>query len=282
MADISTFRDEPWLTQSLSVGETTILAAGEVRNVRAIDPEAMRILGSFGFIYMVNVDGYYVDELGHACDLQSGDVVWIQPNIAHAYGPKKGRQWTQIYVVLAGAQWEQWAKAGILDSKRPVTRATPVEFWRERLHATFPSDPAPTPAAAMRTLGGTLQVMLDLLAAESESRESPDEAWLVRSQRLLSGRLGERSPTPQAVAREVGLSYESFRKKFGERTGESPGRYQKRRRIEQACAAIYQGSHSFKGLADELGFCDVFHFSKTFRQVVGETPSDFRRRARGE
>jgi AraC-like DNA-binding protein len=77
------------------------------------------------------------------------------------------------------------------------------------------------------------------------------------------------------------MSYENFRKKFSQHVGESPGHFQKRRRIEHACAAIYQGTHSFKALADELGFCDVFHFSKTFRQVVGETPKEFRAKAQG-
>lgn len=281
MAAISEFRDEPWLTQPLTVGGSTIAAAGEVRNVRGIDRRSMRVLGSHGFIYMVDVEGYYVDARGVDRTLRSGDVVWIQPDLPHAYGPLQGRSWTQIYVVLEGLQWRQWTEAGVLNPQRPVTHAGPVDYWRERLHNLFPPDTTPSRATAQRTLGGVLQTMLDLLATDEESRETPGDAWLGRSLQLLGGRLGERSPTPQAVAREVGLSYENFRKKFSERMGESPGRYQKRRRIEQACAAIYQGSHTFKELADDLGFCDVFHFSKTFRQVLGETPSEFRRRARG-
>jgi AraC-like DNA-binding protein len=36
-----------------------------------------------------------------------------------------------------------------------------------------------------------------------------------------------------------------------------------------------------KQIADDLGFCDVFHFSKAFKQVVGTTPSDYRRRVSG-
>jgi AraC-like DNA-binding protein len=97
--------------------------------------------------------------------------------------------------------------------------------------------------------------------------------------------LGERGEggwsAPQAVAAEVGLSYENFRKRFVQLMGESPGRYQKRRRIEWACAAIYHGDSSFKEIADLLGFCDVFHFSKAFKQVTGYTPSEYRQRVRG-
>jgi AraC-like DNA-binding protein len=97
--------------------------------------------------------------------------------------------------------------------------------------------------------------------------------------------LGDRGPsgwlTPQEVATQVGLNYENFRKRFVQLTRESPGRYLKRRRIEWACASIYHGEHSFKHIADTLGFCDVFHFSKAFKQEIGVTPSEYRRRVRG-
>lgn len=281
MADITQIKDEPWLTQPVAVGNTMILAAGQVRDVPGIDPAAMRVMGSHGLIYMADVEGYYIDELGTQRDLKSGDVVWIHPGIAHAYGPRRGQKWTQVYVILAGDQWSNWATEGVLDRRQPVTHAEPVEYWSRRLHEAFSADGTPNRASALRTMGSMMQVMLDLLAAHEESVRSADETWLWESQRLLGGRMSERTMAPQAVAREVGLSYENFRKKFAERVGESPGHYQKRRRIEHACAAIYQGTHSFKALADELGFCDVFHFSKTFRQVVGETPSQFRRKARG-
>jgi AraC-like DNA-binding protein len=42
-----------------------------------------------------------------------------------------------------------------------------------------------------------------------------------------------------------------------------------------------KGDRSIKQIADELGFCDVFHSSKAFKQVVGTTPSEYRWRVRG-
>ena len=74
---------------------------------------------------------------------------------------------------------------------------------------------------------------------------------------------------------------EDGRELLAQLTGESPGRYQKRRRLEWACAAIYHGEQSLKQIADELGFCDVFHFSKAFKQETGLTPSEYRRRVKG-
>jgi AraC-like DNA-binding protein len=116
-------------------------------------------------------------------------------------------------------------------------------------------------------------------------REAPRggerELWLEQSLQLLGHRGADGWLTPQHVAKTVGLSYENFRKRFVQLSGESPGQYQRRRRIESACAAIYHGEHSMKEIASGLGFCDVFHFSKAFKQVVGTTPSEYRRRVSG-
>jgi len=134
----------------------------------------------------------------------------------------------------------------------------------------------------LRTMGRFLHLLTDLLATATEADRSAAEVWLDESQHLLAEPVAGNWLTPHEVARKVGLSYENFRKQFVQRTGVAPGQFQKVRRIERACAAIYQGSHGFKELADELGFCDVFHFSKVFKQVVGDTPSEFRQRVRGQ
>ena len=274
-------QNEPWLTRPITVGATKILAAGQVRDVAGIRPDAMRIMGSYGLIYMIDARGYYQDANGVEATLRTGDVVWIQPGVAHAYGPMPGESWTQIYLILEGSQWQQWAREGVLNLRRPVTHAEPVDYWRRRFAEIFTPQEAPERAVALRTMGATIQLVSDLLATQEEAERSQEDDWFTTSQQLLGEGRGEERLTPQAVAREVGLSYESFRKRFVEKSGESPGQFQKRRRIEHACASIYQGNRSLKALADDLGFCDVFHFSKTFRQVTGETPSDFRRRVRG-
>ncbi len=276
------FQNDPWLTRPLRLGSTVIRAAGLVHNVPALDPAAMRVLGTFGLIYMLRVDGFYCDGNGAEELLKDGDLVWIHPGLPHAYGPWQGRDWTQIYVVMDGPWWTQLATDGVLDPQRPVTHAAPVELWRRRFERVFESRGASERSTAMRTVGALQQLMLDLLATYFESQRPPEDAWLEESQRLLGDvRPGALPLTPQDVARRVGLSYENFRKQFAARVGRSPGQFQKRRRIEWACAAIYQGRHSFKALAADLGFCDVFHFSKAFKQVAGETPSEFRRRTRG-
>jgi AraC-like DNA-binding protein len=257
--------------------------AGLLHNITGISPTNMRILRRFTLVLMVEGQGYYHDARGIHRDLVPGDVVLVFPEIAHAYGPKNGGDWTQIYFVFNGPQFELLRKQGLLSPDRPVLRLGAADYWRQRLYDVVKSEPLHAGGAPLRAIGRLLQVMTEMIAIDAEStRETGRDAWLEKSLRRLGERAATGWPTPQEVAAEVGLSYENFRKRFVSLTGESPGRYQKRRRLEWACADIYHGEHSLKQTADALGFCDVFHFSKAFKQEIGITPSDYRRRVRGK
>ncbi|MCF3650247.1 helix-turn-helix domain-containing protein [Synoicihabitans lomoniglobus] len=276
------FQNQPWLTRPITIGANTIRAAGLVNNVPGIDRKSMRVMGKYSLIYMLRLEhGFYSDGHGTHRALSAGDVLWLHPELPHAYGPDEGRDWTQIYVVFEGPQWEQWSREGILDASQPLTHAEPLGMWQRRFEDVFQSDSPQDPASALRIFGRLLNLMTALLATHAESQRSTADDWLKESQLLLGVRPGAPVLSPAEVARKVGQSYESFRKRFAAAVGVSPGQFQQRCRIDFACAAIYQGNRSFKALAEELGFCDVFHFSKTFRQVVGDTPSEFRRKARG-
>ncbi|MFI5356781.1 MAG: helix-turn-helix domain-containing protein [Opitutales bacterium] len=273
------FHNDDWLESPIRTSEGEIQLAGSVQDVRGIDPKAMRVLGSYALIYLVKVDGYYAAATGDQRGLMSGDLVVIFPELAHAYGPKGGRPWDQDYIVFSGPQFDFLRSSGLLNPQRPVWHVEPVDYWHRRFAEVIAGDAWHTEAGAKRVMGRFLHLLFDLAAADGERVASAArDRWLEESQRLLASP-GERGwPSPGQVARQVGLNYDNFRKQFALKLGISPGQYQKRRKIDRACAAIYQGSHGFKELAEQLEFCDVFHFSKTFKQVMGVTPSAFRKK----
>ncbi len=274
--------DQPWLQSPLRTAAGELQLAGRLRNVAGIDPGAMRVLGSYALVLMIEGRGYYRDARGADLALEPGDAVVVFPEMAHAYGPQPGEEWTQVYFVFSGPQFDLWRKLGLLRPERPVLRVGAPNHWQRRLHAVLENEPRGATGAPLRALGHFLDVLAEMIAIDGDATKTPGrDAWLEKSLRLLGHRGAGGWLTPQEVARESGLSYENFRKRFVQLSGESPGQFQKRRRLDWACAAIYQGEHTIKQIADELGFCDVFHFSKAFKQVVGTTPSDYRRRVTG-
>lgn len=93
----------------------------------------------------------------------------------------------------------------------------------------------------------------------------------------LPGRLGL-----AGVARRLGLGTESFRKRFAAATGQSPGAWRIRRRIDTACAHLLAGNAPLAEVAARLGYTDVPTFAKQFRRVTGQPPAAWRRGHRAD
>ena len=48
--------------------------------------------------------------------------------------------------------------------------------------------------------------------------------------------------------------------------------------LDRACELLQEPHLGLKEVAERCGFCDEFHFSRRFKQRLGLSPSDFRRR----
>ena len=74
----------------------------------------------------------------------------------------------------------------------------------------------------------------------------------------------------------VGLSASHFCRAFKCAFGASPRAYILRRRIEVAQAMMLTTAEPFRSIAMSCGMCDQQHFTRSFRRIVGETPSMWR------
>jgi transcriptional regulator GlxA family with amidase domain len=83
------------------------------------------------------------------------------------------------------------------------------------------------------------------------------------------------------LARLLGLSAGHFCRAFKCSFGASPRDYVLRRRIEVAQALMLTTSEPLSSIAVSCGMCDQQHFTHSFRRIVGETPSTWRRTRRG-
>ncbi|MCW2985844.1 MAG: ptlR [Conexibacter sp.] len=82
----------------------------------------------------------------------------------------------------------------------------------------------------------------------------------------------------RALARIAIVSEAHFIRQFKATFGETPHRYLQRRRIERAMALLRAGELSVSEICLEVGFTSFATFSRTFREIIGESPSAFRER----
>lgn len=80
----------------------------------------------------------------------------------------------------------------------------------------------------------------------------------------------------RAVAAVAHVSPAHFSRTFRQVFGESPHRYLQRRRVERSMFLLRDTERTITDICFDVGFGSVGTFSRTFKGIVGRTPSDYR------
>lgn len=107
------------------------------------------------------------------------------------------------------------------------------------------------------------ELLRRLLRAKDRMDAASHEAWSV-----------------QRLARVSAVSEAHFARSFKQAFGIPPHRYLLTRRIERATALLRETDLSITDIAFQTGWASLGTFSRTFRDVTGETAGAFRLRAR--
>ncbi len=80
--------------------------------------------------------------------------------------------------------------------------------------------------------------------------------------------------TLENMAAAARMSPSSLRKACQKLTGESPAKIRLRLKLDHAHEYLRRGDRNVAEVAEALGFCDPFHFSKAFKHQFGFSPSE--------
>lgn len=112
----------------------------------------------------------------------------------------------------------------------------------------------------------TRQLIEEMLG--SPSQREPD--WLPRVIELLRT---DNPPSTSAIADSLGLHPGWLAHGYRRAVGEGLGETLRRRRVERAAAMLRSGAGPYAQIAIAAGFCDQSHMIRSFRAVLGRTPS---------
>jgi AraC-like DNA-binding protein len=80
-----------------------------------------------------------------------------------------------------------------------------------------------------------------------------------------------------ALARVAHVSPAHFSRQFRATFGETPHRYLQRRRVERSMFLLRESDRSVTDICLDVGFTSLGTFSRTFREIVGQSPLAYRR-----
>jgi AraC-like DNA-binding protein len=109
-------------------------------------------------------------------------------------------------------------------------------------------------------------------AAEERNR------WLLRARDAMDRTYALPLDVP-ALARIAQVAEAHFIRSFRATFGETPHRYLQRRRVERSMFLLRETDRSVTDICLDVGFTSLGTFSRTFREIVGQSPTAYRERA---
>ena len=101
--------------------------------------------------------------------------------------------------------------------------------------------------------------------------------WMLRARDAMDRSYARPLDVP-ALAAIAHVSEAHFIRTFRATFGETPHRYLQRRRVERAMFLLRSSDRPVTDICMAVGFSSLGTFSRVFRDIVGESPSAYRRR----
>jgi AraC-like DNA-binding protein len=242
------------------------------------DPSFRRTLDWYGLVYVHRGSGTFYDARGSR-PVRAGDLILLFPGVPHAYGPDADERWDEINVDFSGPAFAAWQGPGMLDPYEPVRHLEPIGYWLSRFNELVGSVSRAHGMPTLRDTGKLLELIAHMIADWQPAADKSANRWLEDVEAQLDEIPIGHEVDFGRIAGSFDLGEQAFRKKFRRLTGITPAQYRAKRLIEQACLILEQSNETCRSIARRLGFESEFYFSRRFKQFVGTSPREYRRRS---
>jgi AraC-like DNA-binding protein len=257
-----------------------IVMVGESHGKQTPPIHALRTLKYYALVYLFKGRGLLRDASGNRRELGGGDAFLLRPGVPHHYGPLRHNcgGWNEYYIVFEGPVFDVWRKTHLLDKDCEFFRLAPDYLWLKRFQEVVDIRAVPSHQSSLSDISRLQLLLADILAHQSRLRVGDDEVeWRERAYALIAKNDGGRIDF-RAIARILGVSYDTFRRRFARLAGQSPMQYHQTLLADRASTLLCGTRLTHAEIADRLGICDEFHFSRMFKKITGYSPRAFRTR----
>ncbi|HEX4052708.1 MAG TPA: AraC family transcriptional regulator [Tepidisphaeraceae bacterium] len=187
----------------------------------------------------------------------------------HAAPP--GKTWVHRYLAFRGPAVKQWMSAGLFPvaPQQPAPGADYSGRFDDLLELSRRTDRWGLARGAL--LLETILVEL----AEARAKPHAVPAWLETGLAKITSAGAEIDY--DELATEAGMSARTFRRRFAAALGTSPRSYAIACRVGHARHLLGATDLPIKSIAQQLGYRDVFFFSRQFTRLTGMSPAAYRR-----
>ncbi len=236
-----------------------------------------RRLSDYQVLYITKGKGVFESETTGPRKINAGDVFILFPGIWHRFKPDNDSGWDEYWVEFNGDLIEHYRTKEFLNPENPVITTGITGEIAGNYLKVIELIKEEKPGFQYITSGILMQILGQLFASKKyHSFEGKEIENKIKQAKLTILENMSHPVSQEKLARDVGLGYSLYRKKFKEYTGVSPAQYQIQLRINKAKDLLIASGVSLKEIAHILGFETTDYFFRLFRQKTGFSPSEFR------
>lgn len=224
-----------------------------------------------------------------------GDLLLLGANLPHAFGSRPSERTGACWTVMHFAP-ERWGNAYW---QLPQNQRVKALFQQARRGLRFRGREAGRCAELLGTLakspldGVGLVVWTELverlariknrsyLNASPAPEQKPIDPRVRKVFAWIDDEVEFPGLTQAAAAELIGLSPQAFCRFFRQHTGRPFHRYVNELRIAHACSALLNSESSVSEISFHAGFNNLANFNRRFREILGQTPTEYRRSGGG-
>lgn len=222
--------------------------------------------------FCLGVDGQCTERIGgRSVDCVPGTLEF------HPAGTTHSSRWNnnggRCFTVTLGAQWVDRIDA--LDANdRPLAGVLPAQhlLWMRRLHRELLE---PASASSLMLEGLTLTLLGEAGRTARVSTRGAPPAWLARAEEYLRA-YAFGSVRAEDAAAVAGVHPVLLARWFRRVHGVTVGEFVRRLRVDHAAELLVHTALPLSRIAQDCGFADQSHFTRTFRRERHVSPSEYR------
>ena len=204
-------------------------------------------------------------------------VAW--PGAYLEFGPEpEGATWEQLFMVYDSGLASMFDAWDIHPSRKPVWPIASPQTIRNLINELI---------GCMRNVNALGMVdridrvcerlLLESRLEQAVPPKTPHDADLDHIRRHLSRNLDQRYDA-EVLARQYGMAEVTFRRYWTARFGTPFKRDIMNLRMQEACRLLTETDREIKEIAGALGFGDPLYFSRRFAKLMGDPPTEYRKR----
>jgi AraC-like DNA-binding protein len=181
--------------------------------------------------------------------------------------------WFHRHVGFTGPRVGRWLALGLLPAE--PWPAPPGRDWAADVDNLIAATKLPDPRGQLRSVNLLERLLLDLADARADAGGN-EEPWLAAARDSLTEE-GVFTPDYERIAESAGMSITTLRRRFRATMGMSPHEYVLLSRLAAARELLVETDLPLKGIAERLGYDNVYFFCRQFKQEVGVPPGLYRK-----